>query len=88
MNRTIWKYQLRLGPGPQEIQMPGGAEVLHVAFQGETLRMWVQVYPDALIDLRVFEVQPTGWAIEDVRHHVGTAMDGDAVWHVFEVFGQ
>ena len=38
-----------------------------------------------LEEQRWFVVAGTGWVVNDVVAHIGTAMEGIYVWHLFEV---
>ena len=90
MSATIWKYPLRLSE-LQDIEMPVGAHILHVAEQFGTLCMWAIVDPLAEKRPRRFAIVGTGHpAPDDVDTiHVGSAVcdGGRFVWHVFERSG-
>lgn len=84
--RRIFKYSLRLGAGPQPVEMPAGANVVHIHEQNNQACLWAEVDPDAEPVLRVFSVYETGESIDDDRwRYVGTVHLDWAVWHVYEV---
>lgn len=84
--RAVWKYQLTVGP--QEVRMPAGAEVVHVAEQEGVVTLWAIVDPRPGEEaVRRFHVIGTGtaWgAGDDNLHYLGSCMDSPFVWHVFE----
>lgn len=87
---AIWKFPIEAGEF--HVDMPGGAEVIHVATQGGRPFFWALVTPEAPMRSSAFQVFGTGHAIPDDPHvqsrrHVGTFMlDGGAlVFHLFEV---
>jgi len=88
MNNVIWKYSL--GPTPNHtLSMPKGAEVIQADIQHGEFFIWA-IIPDteAEKENRFFLIAATGGP-EDSRttkeSHISTIMDGDYVWHVFEV---
>lgn len=90
MSLTIWKFPIPV-TDDIEIEMPAGAEVLHVAEQAGQVCLWALVRPDAPVERRRFRLAGTGHAVTtDVRRrHVGTVLlhDGALVFHLFELEG-
>lgn len=81
----IWKYELRIAD-EQILEMPEGAELLHVAEQHGTLNLWARVIPTGQdIERRVILIRGTGTPIWSQRH-IGSVLTagGDLVWHVFD----
>lgn len=90
MSAAVWKFPLV--PGPNVLQMPKGARVLHVHDQNGVPCLWALVDPDAKVDMRGFLVAGTGQLLSDdieratyhgaahCRSYVTTL-----VWHVFEL---
>lgn len=87
MGETVWKFPLRLTYA-QQVEMPIGAHVIHVAEQLGILCMWAIVDPSAPTKSREFLIVGTGHTIPHGPDtiHVGSALcdGGDFVWHVFE----
>lgn len=94
--RTIWKYTL-VGGGKERLEddgrefyvdMPDGAEVLSVAFEGgyKQLVLWVLCDKDAAKVTRRFVVYGTGFEIDatGLGRFLGALREGQFVWHVFE----
>lgn len=84
---TVWKYTL-LAADLQRIEMPAGAQILHVAEQHGELCMWALVDPDEPPVAHRFTVIGTGHiAPSRPAAYVGSALmlGGSLVWHVFEV---
>lgn len=94
---TIWKFSLAIDDDVW-IDMPIGAEVLHVAVQGQSdnprtasLYLWARVGPHAESERRHFRVAGTGHPLEggtpDPLVYIGTFQlaGGALVFHVFEV---
>lgn len=87
---TVFKYLLN--PYETEVQLPAGADVLSVAFQGDDLCMWAKVDTSSPLEGRHFKVFPTGVEIPTDMgidyDFIGTAHTYDgSVFHVFEQIG-
>lgn len=84
---TIWKFVLEISD-IQEIQMPGGADILSVAEQDGRLCLWALVDPGAIRECRKVWIIVTGNPFPEAveLHFIGTVpMHGGAlIWHVFE----
>jgi len=88
--KAVWKFPLRLSLGPVEhvVEMPGGAEVLHVGVQGGDPTLWALVDPDKTVgESRTFRLVGTGHReVGSGMRFVGTALVSESfVLHVFEV---
>lgn len=89
---TVYKYHLTITPDAQEILMPDGAEILMVADQRSTAKLWALVNTDKPMTPRTFRVFATGQeiptgVIEGNRlDYVGSFLmqAGLLVFHVFE----
>ncbi len=86
--RTIHKQQLKMSDR-QELTMPAGAKIVHVALQYEEITLWY-VFDTRKVghpDTRTFLIVGTGWDfVEENVEHVGTVItDQGLVWHLFEV---
>ncbi len=86
----VYKYVIQPGDYHPRIEMPIGAELLHLAMQGEQLCLWALVDPAAPPITRTFRILATGDTI--VEHesrvtHIGTVLmaEGRLVFHVFEI---
>lgn len=85
----IYKYPLPMVGNV--LELPVGAQLLDVAFQGENLFVWARVHadPHAITSKRRFLVMPTGMEIpsDDELNYIGTAhhASGRLVFHIFEV---
>ena len=87
---VVWKYALEIAD-EQEIVMPQGAELLHVADQEggigiTSLALWARVIPTGQPDVRrSIIIRGTGHPIW-TQPYVGTAVTahGALVWHVFD----
>jgi hypothetical protein len=87
--RTIWKYPLQ--PSSHfSLDLPKGAEFLHVADQRGAPAMWFRVDSEAETERQHFAVVGTGHptpddAEGDVWWHLGSfAMEGGSLmWHLF-----
>lgn len=81
--RTIHKYPIKA-----TIEMPVGAQILKVDTQGLSPMLWAEVEDNASYETRYFDVYGTGWVVDETEgtkvHHVGTYLQGDFVWHVYE----
>lgn len=88
MDQVILKYELPLRHGCHRLAMHDGAVVLCVAFQGDTLCVWVRSsVTTGRGELRLFNCVFTGMSsqISDGDAYIGTAHSGHGiVVHVFE----
>ena len=84
---TVYKYELWIDDFVS-IQMPVGAEVLHVDVQRGQPCIWARVDPTAGPERRIFRVARTGHPLDPaIGPHIGSFQmhDGELVFHVFEV---
>jgi len=91
MNKTIWKYELKI-EGLQNIIMPIGAKILSVQIQNETPCLWALVNPEEKdTDARNIETFGTGHTVcydsGVTRDFIGTYQTRGLVFHVFEYTG-
>ena len=83
---AVWKYPVKVDDR-FSVEMPKGAEVLHVDLQRGGVFMWARVDPAAPPEIRSFRLAGTGHELAgDVGRHVGSFMlaGGGLVFHVFE----
>jgi hypothetical protein len=85
MTEKIFKYTL-WPTEEQIIAMPGGAYLLHAAFQDDDLMLWAKVNPDAPIVGHTVYIYGTGHEIDTSKgqRYVATAFQDYFVWHVFD----
>lgn len=83
---VVWKYDIPERPS-FALTMPRDAEILHVAVQHGTPRLWARVDPDAFLELRLFVTAGTGHLVEPGPVHIGSllVLNGDLVFHLFEI---
>ena len=82
---AVWKFPLRLTSGPQKVEMPVGATVIHVHAQDDRPVMWATVIPDAPTQSRTFHVVATGEEYGlPISRYTGTVHIDWTVWHVIE----
>lgn len=82
--KCIYKYPLEL-TDRQEIEMPSGAQMLSVQFQGGLLCLWALVHKDrskATVVVRIFGTRNPAEDADSVEY-VGTVQLNGLVWHVF-----
>ncbi len=92
--KTIWKHTIRVGEVVPQLWAPG-TKIVHFDTQpndmeranddSRALRFWVEHNPSLAgvgrgVNLYVY---PTGGHIPDHFQHVGTAIDGRYVWHLY-----
>jgi hypothetical protein len=86
---TVWKYPLRI-TDTQPVNMPEGAQILSVQFQGEALCLWALVDTHKPQTQRIIRIIGTGNPIVEYGTapviFIGTVQQfgGQLVWHVFE----
>ncbi len=85
----IWKYELLPITGaPFLMNIPDGAEILHVDEQREEVCIWALVDIDATPVSRSFAIFGTGQSVADnPMKYLGTAKldNGNLIFHVFEL---
>lgn len=84
--KVVWKFSLLL-QAHNDVEMPKGAEVVHVAAQFEKPCLWVLCDPEAEKETRRFGLATTGqtWDERESRY-VGTFMlgGGSFLGHILE----
>jgi hypothetical protein len=87
-HRTIWKFQVPVNDDIA-VEMPKGAEILHIDAQEDVPCIWAMVDPTNDLHTRRFRMYGTGHPmhVDEVETHVGSFMlyNGQLVFHVFEV---
>lgn len=89
-DRTIWKFPITVG-GITPINIPVGAQVRLAALDPASgaPAIWIELDPEAPMINRRFVIYGTGHEIEGDGGspsdlHVGSLIDGDFVWHIYE----
>lgn len=80
----VWKFELLLDD-EFTIEMPAGAEVVHVREQDNRPCLWVLVDPDAPKERRTFRTRGTGQDATDAGRYLGSYQlhNGTFVGHLF-----
>jgi len=79
----VWKFNLK--PHDNRIEMPCGAKLMSVAFQGNDLKLWAQIEDGRTPEIRLVRVVGTGHEIDAADRFVGTAFHPiGLVFHVFD----
>lgn len=78
-------YKFRLRSDLNNISMPMGAEILHVAVQHETICLWARVDMNAKPEIRTFSIIGTGHPCPPDKY-IGTVLSPsqEFVWHILE----
>ena len=84
MTKGVWKATLLLVDGPQPVDMPDGAHVVHVGEQNGYPTLWFEVDAERRIVPRRFGVYGTGHLIPASATHVGSYVTPPFVWHIYE----
>lgn len=86
--KTIHKYPIILDAEFLVIEVPEGAEFLHVAEQHGTICLWALVKTDALMVRRRIRVVGTGLDASDLsrEQYIGSVLvfNGTYVFHIFD----
>ncbi len=90
IQQAVYKYPLGYGDF-SDVILPLGAEILHVAFQGEDLFLWARINPEEIgAAKKYFRLAGTGHSGATGRY-IGTASKPAALFshhvviHVFEL---
>lgn len=83
---TVWKYPLRANVS--EIELPEGAQILHVHGQQNIPTLWALVDPAEPAETHRIVALATGEQFHGEREslsYIGTVhqFGGDLVWHIF-----
>lgn len=81
---AVYKYTIQL-TDEQMLNLPLGAEPLHIATQGDQLCLWCRVHTDRPSRPRRVRIVETGHPVDDASRYVGT-FDIDNYLLVFHVF--
>ena len=85
---VIHKYYIGFpSTGTTVVSMPVLSKVLHFAMQHGRPTIWVSSLVGVPNENRRFVTIPTGCDIPAGHDYVGTALDGEFVWHLLEERG-
>lgn len=93
MDKVVWKYELpeldsiRGSQFKFGFDIPIGARVIHVAYQGQRAYMWAEVDPEHSTEHRKFFSVGTGHGtVPEFSKHLGTLMEKTTgmVWHIYQ----
>lgn len=84
--KTVWKFPVSRA-SITRIDIPFDAKIALVGLDPATggVAIWVQLEKTAEKETRRFRVYGTGQDIEPDDRHVGSVIDRDFVWHVYEM---
>lgn len=85
---TIWKYSINAGENIiTDVHMPKGSDILAVKYFDYNLHIWAMVDTKQDFEARQFICYKTGVKISELfkNIYVGTAIDDDNVYHIFEI---
>lgn len=94
MSQVVHKHEIPLRDDRVSLRLHMDAEVIHVAMQPgspfATLCIWEEhakppIGSDQRFLLHQYAVYGTGHPIPESATHVGTALDGGLVWHLYEL---
>jgi hypothetical protein len=81
--KTIWKYEIDI-TGYQEITTPLEWKPVHVGIDPHgKLCIWAEVEVDQRNQRRRIHVRGTGHEAPEKAAHIGSAVMGQYVWHVY-----
>jgi hypothetical protein len=86
--KSIYKYPLLAYVDRQQVQLPVGAEIVHVEQQNGVPTLWALVTSDPLwpTEFRTILFVGTGHTLPGEHHdHIGSYTEGPFVWHVLEL---
>ena len=83
--RTVWKYNIPIQNQRGHFYIPEGGKIVHVACQQpHILSFWVELETDNIVESRMFVICGTGHLILANLGYIGTALDDELVWHLYE----
>lgn len=91
---SVLKFPLTICDRVQSVAMPKGSTIVNVGMQLHgpimTPMLWVELSAmELMMEMREFVIYGTGHKFIKAyfQKHVGTVMDGQFVWHIYEVTG-
>jgi hypothetical protein len=83
----VWKFPLLWAEANQD--MPTSARIIHVGMDpgSDQIALWAIVDPKQEMETRRFAILATGASLHYPERggvHIGSVIDGNYVWHVFE----
>lgn len=94
MQYTIWKYKIEPSFENQIYPLPAGAVILSFGLDSVgALCFWARVNESAPLENHVLACVGTGWSLDAAFNDrlgkyavfVGTTVQGDYVWHLFDL---
>jgi|WetSurSiteA1Bulk_404760.scaffolds.fasta_scaffold13443_2 hypothetical protein len=84
--RHIYKYPLHnlMSYGSQVVETREGARVVLVGHQDHVPTIWLEISLNEPEERRLFVIYGTGQTVDDNDIPVGSYIDGDFVWHIYE----
>jgi hypothetical protein len=79
--KTIFKFPITGRP----ILMALNARFLHFDMQNGQATAWFEVRTDSTKEERSLTIFGTGHEVPDNAAHLGTCMDGQFVWHLYDL---
>jgi hypothetical protein len=82
--KTIWRYIV--DPGEVTLMLPRGGKIVHFGYKNPNLCIWYEFDPYEKHNLKPFHINivPTGGEFYEFNNkHIGTAVCGDFVWHLY-----
>lgn len=86
--KTVFKYTVPITDHPVQIGLPHQHIIRHIGYQSRNaVTFWAEVpdEPDMNPITRLFQVFGTGHQIPDSAVYIGTSIQGEFVWHLYEV---
>lgn len=85
MKRVVYKYKINMSVDEFVVVMPRSAGIVKVEKQHEQPMFWALCDEGDFTADRRFTVKGTGHPVEPNMTYMGTWLDGEFVWHLFEV---
>lgn len=81
----MFKYTVFVGDGDINVEMPKDAVIRHIGHQNQLeICIWAEVVNTQATSLRTFRVYGTGHEVAHGGDYLGTVIDGQFVWHLYE----
>lgn len=89
MRKAVFKYACEIG---RQTVLELSGPIVHIGVQpprreyGHEVMIWAEAEPGSVnTEKHVFEVFGTGHMIPESAVHIGSVIDRDLVWHVYEI---
>lgn len=83
--QVIHKHALMMQLRPQDVPIPTGGQIIHVATQFEIIHVWFVCTPSNKIEHQKILIAATGQEFHEHAEYLGTVHIDPFVWHILRL---